>query len=81
LPICYQLRDEAGLQLRKSATKAVVVNLLSVTTGTVAGTWIAIPPTQERQETSSIVPILVGVGVGELVGLILALLVIWVSRE
>jgi hypothetical protein len=56
---------------------AVGINCLSVIAGTVIGTWIAIPPTQERQEISSIEPILIGASVGELIGLVLALLIIW----
>jgi hypothetical protein len=81
LPICYQLRDESLLQMRKNATIAVGINLLSVLAGTVIGTWIAIPPTQERQEIQSIQPILIGVGIGEIIGLLSALLVIWIRRE
>lgn len=81
LPLCYRLRDESLLNARKTSTLAVGINCLSLVTGTVVGTWIAVPPTQERQEILSIQPILVGVGLGELVGLILALVVIWVSRE
>ena len=69
LPICYQLRDESLLQMRKNATIAVGINLLSVLAGTVVGTWIAVPPTQERQEIESIQPILIGVGIGEIIGL------------
>ena len=78
LPVCYQLRDESLLSLRKTSTLAVGINCLSVIAGTVVGTWIAIPPTQEKQEISSIEPILIGVGIGELVGLVLALLLIWI---
>ncbi|BAY80328.1 hypothetical protein NIES25_68160 (plasmid) [Nostoc linckia NIES-25] len=81
LPICYRIRDESLLNLRKTSTQAVGINLLSVVAGTVVGTWVAIPPTQDKQEIYSIQPILVGVGIGELVGLILALVVIWFSRE
>ncbi len=61
--------------------KVYLINLLSVVAGTVVGTWVAIPPTQDKQEIYSIQPILVGVGIGELVGLILALVVIWFTRE
>nr|WP_217651762.1 hypothetical protein [Hydrococcus rivularis] len=67
--------------MRKTSTQAVGINLLSVVAGTVVGTWVAIPPTRDKQEIYSIQPILVGVGIGELVGLILALVVIWFSRE
>lgn len=67
--------------MRKTSTQAVGINLLSVVAGTVVGTWVAIPPTQEEQEIYSIQPILVGVGIGELVGLVLALVVIWFTRE
>ncbi|OUL32339.1 hypothetical protein [Nostoc sp. 106C] len=81
LPICYRIRDESLLNLRKTSTQAVGINLLSIVTGTVVGTWVAIPPTQDKQEIYSIQPILVGVGIGELVGLILALVVIWFTRE
>jgi hypothetical protein len=81
LPICYQFRDESLLQQRKNATTAVGINLLSVVAGTVLGTWVAVPPTQERQEIESIQPILIGVGIGEIIGLILALLVIWIRSE
>ncbi|MDZ8052487.1 MAG: hypothetical protein RMX63_13600 [Aulosira sp. ZfuCHP01] len=81
LPICYRMRDESLLNLRKTSTQAVGINLLSVVAGTVVGTWVAIPPTQDKQEIYSIQPILVGVGIGELVGLILALVVIWFTRE
>lgn len=81
LPVCYQLRDESLLSLRKTSTLAVGINCLSVIAGTVVGTWIAIPPTQEKQEISSIEPILIGVGIGELVGLVLALLLIWIRGE
>ncbi|MBD2337404.1 hypothetical protein H6G64_10420 [Calothrix sp. FACHB-156] len=81
LPICYRIRDESLLNLRKTSTQAVGINLLSVVAGTVVGTWVAIPPTQDKQEIYSIQPILVGVGIGELVGLILALVVIWFTRE
>ncbi len=77
LPVCYQLRDESLLSSRKTSTLAVGINCLSVIAGTVIGTWIAIPPTQERQEISSIEPILIGASIGELIGLILALLIIW----
>jgi hypothetical protein len=75
------MRDESLLNLRKTSTQAVGINLLSVVAGTVVGTWVAIPPTQDKQEIYSIQPILVGVGIGELVGLILALVVIWFTRE
>lgn len=75
------MRDESLLNLRKTSTQAVGINLLSVVAGTVVGTWVAIPPTQYKQEIYSIQPILVGVGIGELVGLILALVVIWFTRE
>lgn len=81
LPICYQIRDESLLNLRKTSTQAVGINLLSVVAGTVIGTWVTVPPTQERQEIPSIQPILIGVGVGELVGLILALVIIWFTRD
>jgi mannose/fructose/N-acetylgalactosamine-specific phosphotransferase system component IID len=81
LPICYQFRDESLLQMRSYATIAVGINLLSVLAGTVVGTWIAVPPTQDRQEIRSLQPILIGVGVGELIGLILALLVIWIRSK
>lgn len=81
LPICYRIRDESLLNLRKTSTQAVGINLLSVVAGTVVGTWVAIPPTQDKQEIYSIQPILVGIGIGELVGLILALVVIWFTRE
>ena len=81
LPICYRIRDESLLNLRKTSTQAVGINLLSVVAGTVVGTWVAIPPTQDKQEIYSIQPILVGVGIGELVGFILALVVIWFTRE
>jgi hypothetical protein len=81
LPICYQLRDESLLALRKTSTLAMGINLLSVVAGTVVGTWIAIPPTQDKQEITSIQPILMGVGVGEIIGLILALLVIWIRGK
>lgn len=81
LPICYQLRDESLLQIRKNATIAVGINLLSVLAGTVVGTWIAVPPTQERQQIESIQPILIGVGIGEIIGLLLALLGIWIRGE
>jgi ABC-type nitrate/sulfonate/bicarbonate transport system permease component len=47
----------------------------------VIGTWVAVPPTQERQEIPSIQPILIGVGIGELVGLILALVIIWFTTD
>lgn len=67
--------------MRKTSTQAVGINLLSVVAGTVVGTWVAIPPTQVKQEIYSIQPILLGVGIGELVGLILALVVIWFTRE
>jgi ABC-type nitrate/sulfonate/bicarbonate transport system permease component len=80
LPICYQFRDESLLQMRSYATIAVGINLLSVLAGTVVGTWIAVPPTQDRQEIRSLQPILIGVGIGEIIGLILALLVIWIRR-
>ncbi|MFH7029369.1 MAG: hypothetical protein ACHBN1_29255 [Heteroscytonema crispum UTEX LB 1556] len=81
LPICYQLRDESLLVLRKTSTLAVGINLLSVAAGTVVGVWVTIPPTQERQEIRSLQPILIGVGIGEIIGLILALLVIWIRGE
>jgi hypothetical protein len=81
LPICYQVRDESLLTLRKTSTLAVGINLLSIVTGTVVGTWVAVPPTQERQEIISIQPILIGVGIGEIIGLILAILVIWIRGE
>ncbi|MBD2195665.1 MULTISPECIES: hypothetical protein [Calothrix] len=81
LPICYRIRDESLLNLKKTSTQAVGINLLSVVAGTVVGTWVAIPPTQDKQEIYSIQPILVGVGIGELVGLVLALVVIWFTRE
>jgi hypothetical protein len=81
LPICYQLRDESLLALRKTSTLAVGINLLSVVAGTVIGVWVAVPPTQERQEIKSLQPILIGVGLGEISGLILALLVIWIRGE
>ena len=67
--------------MRKTSTQAVGINLLSVVTGTVIGTWVAVPPTQERQEIPSIQPILIGVGIGELVGLILELVIIWSTRD
>jgi hypothetical protein len=81
LPICYQFRDQSLLALRKTSTLAVGINLLSVVTGTVVGVWVAVPPTQERQEINSLQPILIGVGIGEIIGLILALLVIWIRGE
>ena len=81
LPICYQFRDESLLQIRNNATVAVGINFLSVLAGTVIGTWVAIPPTQERREISSIQPILIGVGIGEIIGLILALVLIWKSNK
>jgi ABC-type arginine transport system permease subunit len=81
LPICYQFRDESLLQMQKNATMAVGINLLSVVAGTVIGVWVAVPPTQERQEINSLQPILIGVGLGEIIGLILALLVIWMGSE
>ena len=81
LPICYQFRDESLLQIRNNSTIAVGINFLSILTGTVIGTWVAVPPTQERQEISSIQPILIGVGIGEIIGLILALIVIWKSNK
>jgi hypothetical protein len=81
LPICYQFRDESLLQMRKNATMAVGINLLSVVAGTIIGVWVTIPPTQERQEIKSLQPILIGVGLGEIIGLILALLVIWIRGE
>ncbi|BAZ40511.1 hypothetical protein NIES4101_64720 [Calothrix sp. NIES-4101] len=81
LPICYQLRDESLLVLRKTSTLAVGINLLSLVAGTVLGTWVTVPPTQEKQEITSIQPILIGVGIGEIIGLILALLVIWIRCE
>ena len=67
--------------MKKTSTQAVGINLLSVVAGTVIGTWVAVPPTQDKQEIYSIQPILVGVGIGELVGLVLALVVIWFTRE
>ncbi|MGB3637900.1 MAG: hypothetical protein WBA39_10055 [Rivularia sp. (in: cyanobacteria)] len=81
LPICYQFRDESLLRIRNNATFAVGINFLSILTGTVIGTWVAVPPTQERQEISSIQPILIGVGIGEIIGLILALIVIWMGNN
>lgn len=45
------------------------------------GTWVAVPQTQEKQQVLSIQPILIGVGLGEFVGLILALVIIWFTRE
>ncbi|MEM9927520.1 MAG: hypothetical protein AAF915_27920 [Cyanobacteria bacterium P01_D01_bin.50] len=81
LPICYQFRDESLFQIRNNATVAVGINFLSVLAGTVIGTWVAVPPTQERQEISSIQPILIGVGIGEIIGLILALVLIWKSNK
>ncbi|MDY6900471.1 MAG: hypothetical protein SWZ49_20705 [Cyanobacteriota bacterium] len=81
LPICYQFRDESLLQMRNNSTIAVGINFLSVLAGTVIGTWVAIPPTQERQEIKSIQPILIGVGIGEIIGLILALILIWKSNK
>jgi hypothetical protein len=81
LPICYQLRDESLLALRKTSTLAVGINLLSVVAGTVIGTWVAVPPTQDKQEIKSLQPILIGVGLGAIIGLILALLVIWIRGE
>ena len=81
LPICYQFRDESLLETRNNATVAVGINFLSVLAGTVIGTWVAIPPTQERREISSIQPILIGVGIGEVIGLILALIIIWKSKN
>ena len=81
LPICYQFRDESLLQIRNNATVAVGINFLSVLAGTVIGTWVAIPPTQERREISSIQPILIGVGIGEVIGFILALIIIWKSKN
>ncbi|MEO1432744.1 MAG: hypothetical protein AAFS12_04055 [Cyanobacteria bacterium J06632_19] len=81
LPICYQFRDESLLQIRNNATVAVGINFLSVLAGTVIGTWVAVPPTQERREISSIQPILIGVGIGEVIGLILALIIIWKSKN
>ncbi|WP_414622766.1 hypothetical protein [Calothrix sp. CCY 0018] len=81
LPICYQFRDESLLQMRNNSTVAVGINFLSVLAGTVIGTWVAVPPTQERQEISSIQPILIGVGIGEIIGLILALIVIWMANK
>lgn len=77
LPICYQFRDESLFQIRNNSTIAVGINFISVLAGTVIGTWVAVPPTQEKQEISSIQPILIGVGIGEIIGLILALIVIW----
>ncbi|MBW4606678.1 MAG: hypothetical protein KME22_05485 [Hassallia sp. WJT32-NPBG1] len=81
LPICYQIRDESLLNARKTSTLAVGINCLSLGTGTVVGTWVAVPPTQEKQQVLSIQPILIGVGLGEFVGLILALIIIWFTRE
>jgi hypothetical protein len=81
LPICYQFRDESLFQIRNNSTIAVGINFLSVLAGTVIGTWVAIPPTQERQEIKSIQPILIGVGIGEIIGLILALIIIWKSKN
>jgi hypothetical protein len=81
LPICYQFRDESLLQIRNNATVAVGINLVSILAGTVIGTWVAVPPTQERQEINSIQPILIGVGIGEIIGLILALILIWKSNK
>ena len=81
LPICYQFRDESLLQMRNNSTIAVGINFLSVLAGTVIGTWVAVPPTQEKQEISSIQPILIGVGIGEIIGLILALILIWKSNK
>ena len=81
LPICYQFRDESLFQIRNNSTIAVGLNFLSVLAGTVIGTWVAIPPTQERREISSIQPILIGVGIGEVIGLILALIIIWKSKN
>ena len=81
LPICYQFRDESLLQMRNNSTIAVGINFLTVLAGTVVGTWVAIPPTQERQEIMSIQPILIGVGIGEIIGLILALIIIWKSNK
>ncbi|MEM7556651.1 MAG: hypothetical protein AAF378_21650 [Cyanobacteria bacterium P01_A01_bin.84] len=81
LPICYQLRDESLLQIRNNATVAVGINFLSILAGTVIGTWVAVPPTQERREISSIQPILIGVGIGEVIGLILALILIWMGNN
>ncbi|MEI2577333.1 hypothetical protein [Scytonema sp. PRP1] len=80
LPICYQLRDESLSELRGASTLAVGINFLSVVAGTVVGTWIAVPPTQDRLEVRSVQPILAGVGIGELIGLVLALFIIW-TRE
>lgn len=56
LPICYQFRDESLLQMRNNSTIAVGINFLTVLAGTVVGTWVAVPPTQERQEIKSIQP-------------------------
>ncbi|MGF1672591.1 MAG: hypothetical protein ACFCUV_02770 [Rivularia sp. (in: cyanobacteria)] len=81
LPICYQFRDDSLLQMRNNSTIAVGINFLSVLAGTVIGTWVAVPPTQERQQISSIQPILIGVGIGEIIGLILALIVIWIGNN
>ncbi|KYC34565.1 hypothetical protein WA1_51155 [Scytonema hofmannii PCC 7110] len=81
LPLYYRLRDESLLNARKTSTLAVGINCLSLVTGTVVGTWIAVPPTQEKQQVLSIHPILIGVGLGEFVGLILALVIIWFTRE
>jgi hypothetical protein len=67
--------------MRKNATTAVGINLLSVVAGTVVGTWVAVPPTQDKQEITSIQAILIGLGIGEIIGLILALLVIWIRGE
>lgn len=81
LPLYYRLRDESLLNARKTSTLAVGINCLGLVSGTVVGTWIAVPPTQERQEILSIQPILIGVSLGEFVGLILALIIIWFTRE
>ncbi len=81
LPICYQFRDESLLQMRNNSTIAIGINFLSVLAGTVIGTWVAVPPTQERQEINSIQPILIGVGIGEIIGLILALIIIWMGNN
>ncbi len=81
LPVCYQLRDESLLALRKTSTLAISINCLCVVAGTIVGTWLAVPPTQERQQISTIQPILVGVCTGELIGLILALVFIWIRGD
>ncbi|MUG91761.1 hypothetical protein F7734_04405 [Scytonema sp. UIC 10036] len=81
LAVSYRLRDESLLNARKTSTLAVGINCLSLVTGTVVGTWIAVPPTQEKQQVLSIQPILIGVALGEFVGLVLALVIIWFSKE